>query len=227
MNLTTPSEEEIIEYKELYKNNKLVYYTPKEELINVITHGIGIVYGVIGFIVMVLLSTNVQGYITAILVGLGNVILYSSSTIYHATTKIEHKKHLRKLDYSTINLVVIGCGGAFFLMTGGSLFNYIALALVFVIAVVDAVLCFVNLMKFKHFSVVTHYVVGIMIMVVCGINHKFIPTLSFIFMGIGIALCIFGTVLFGIKKRYIHCLFHVFVLLGPMCFYVANLLLFL
>ena len=63
--LKTPSN--IDELKQIYKNNGLVYYTPKEELFNSISHALGAVVALVFMIFMLLKATTPAAYATAVL----------------------------------------------------------------------------------------------------------------------------------------------------------------
>ena len=96
---------------------------PVEEVANTITHGLGLVLSVLGFVVLVVLA-SMRGdaiLITGCVVyGLSLVVLYGASTIYHSATKPERKELLRLLDHCCIYLLIAGSYTPFGLVIGAA-----------------------------------------------------------------------------------------------------------
>lgn len=64
------------------------YYDPKEEKINVLTHGFGVVLSIIALVLLVLKSKNYDEniyIISCIIYGVSMIILYMASTLFHAS----------------------------------------------------------------------------------------------------------------------------------------------
>lgn len=220
--LKTPSNTD--ELKQIYKNNGLVYYTPKEELFNSISHALGAVVALVFMIFMLLKATTPAAYATAVLSCALIAIEFSVSATYHGVSDMKKKLTWRTLDFPAVNLNVIACATATCLMYG-SIYGYVAFGVSFAIAAVIFVLCLYRFDIFRKVSVASTFVIGGLMFAAFftayfsqkGISQE----TSFVYLA-GLASCLLGAAVFGLHKRYMHCLFHVFVLVGPILFLVAT-----
>lgn len=119
---TPPNTDEL---KQIYKDNGLVYYTPKEELFNSISHALGAVVALVFMIFMLLKATTPAAYATAVLSCTLIAIEFSVSATYHGVSDMKKKLTWRTLDFPAVNLNVIACATATCLMYG-SIYGYVA-----------------------------------------------------------------------------------------------------
>lgn len=220
--LKTPSNTD--ELKQIYKDNGLVYYTPKEELFNSISHALGAVVALVFMIFMLLKATTPAAYATAVLSCTLIAIEFSVSATYHGVSDMKKKLTWRTLDFPAVNLNVIACATATCLMYG-SIYGYVAFGVSFAIAAVIFVLCLYRFDIFRKVSVASTFVIGGLMFAAfftAYFSQKGISqATSFVYLA-GLASCLLGAAVFGLHKRYAHCLFHVFVLIGPILFLVAT-----
>lgn len=214
----------IDELKQIYKDNGLVYYTPKEELFNSISHALGAVVALVFMIFMLLKATTPAAYATAVLSCALIAIEFSVSATYHGVSDMKKKLTWRTLDFPAVNLNVIACATATCLMYG-SIYGYVAFGVSFAIAAVIFVLCLYRFDIFRKVSVASAFVIGGLMFAAfftAYFSQKGISqATSFVYLA-GLASCLLGAAVFGVHKRYVHCLFHVFVLVGPILFLVAT-----
>ncbi len=217
------SPDNVDELKQIYDDNGLRYYLPMEELLNVATHGIGAVLSVVGAVLMLLKASTPQSYATAILCSFGFILLYCASTAYHACTNLKIKRVLRKIDYSSINFNVIACGTGICLLFN-SIYGYIAYALAISVALITIFLCVYDFKRFKNYAFASNFIVGGLLFCAYFLVNAPVPNLFLIINLLGIVCVLIGAALFAIKKPYAHAIFHVFVLIGPILFWLANYL---
>ncbi|MBR3947903.1 MAG: hemolysin III family protein, partial [Clostridia bacterium] len=67
-------------------------YTKGEELFNSVSHGVGILFGIFTMIFCILNSTTGSGIWGSVVFAASSIVLYFSSTMYHALTKEKIKK---------------------------------------------------------------------------------------------------------------------------------------
>ena len=220
--LKTPSNTD--ELKQIYKDNGLVYYTPKEELFHSISHALGAVAALVFMIFMLLKATTPAAYATAVLSCALIAIEFSVSATYHGVSDMKKKLTWRTLDFPAVNLNVIACATATCLMYG-SIYGYVAFGVSFAIAAVIFVLCIYRFDIFRKVSVASTFVIGGLMFAAfftAYFSQKGISqATSFVYLA-GLASCLLGAAVFGVHKRYVHCLFHIFVLVGPILFLVAT-----
>jgi hemolysin III len=95
------------------------FYTPKEEIANSVTHGIGAALSAVGLILLVTLAALYgDGWrvVSFTIFGLSLLLLYSASTLYHSVRNPMWKRRLRVLDHASIYLLIAGSYTPFLLV---------------------------------------------------------------------------------------------------------------
>lgn len=192
-------------------------YTLGEELFNSISHGIGAALSIAGMVLMIIRAKGGLAVSSVTLFGAAAVLTYTISCIYHALSpRLKGKKVLRVLDHCNVYLLVactyipaalLGVGGAL----GWALFG-----LVCAVSATGITLTAIDVDRFTVVAVLCHLANGWSILF--GLRRLFetcgrTGTL-FLFLG-GLAYSL-GAALYGIgrKRRYMHCVFHLFCMLG-------------
>ncbi|MBR4800534.1 MAG: hemolysin III family protein [Clostridia bacterium] len=214
------------ELKEIYKNNSLVYYTPLEELINTVSHALGVVFAVVMLILMLLRATTVECVLTAVLSCFCLGLEFFISTKYHGTKDLKKKLMWRKLDFPAVNLNVIACGTSLCLLYG-NIYGYIAFGVSFVLSIAMLFCCLFAFDKSHKISVGSTFIVGALLFAAFfvanftgdGIRNK--DLVGYLYLA-GLLASLLGAIFFRIYKRYMHSVFHVLVLIGPMLCMLAN-----
>ena len=99
--------------KENINHNKIEIqqYSLGEEIANSITHGLGIIFSIVGLTVLMFLSsyfgTKIH-FISYLIYGLSMITLYTCSTLYHAIPFAKAKKILKTCDHAAIYLMIAG-----------------------------------------------------------------------------------------------------------------------
>lgn len=209
--------------KKIAEEFNLHFYTHKEEALNVFTHFLGVLFGIIGLVLMLLKATTPSSIATAVLCPLGFLTLYTNSTVYHFIQKPSLKATMRKVDYCSVNIIVISCGTGVALLTG-HVAGYAIYATCFGLVVLALVLSLVNFRKFRMVSFAMNFVIGGLLVGAYFLTNTHFTTTELILNAIGIVSVSVGSVLFMIHKPYVHAVFHMFVLVGPILFWTANYL---
>lgn len=201
-----------------------VNYTRKEELLNCVTHGVGTLAYFCCMVYLMTISYDARTIIASLITCLSAITVYGVSTVYHAVQDTRKKYFWRKIDHSDIPFVVIGCSASMCLCLSTHFFNYVALGLSVFLAVTSIIMNAVSVDKFKVPTMIINFAIGIILFAAFMINFKLISqTVKYLYLS-GAILCVVGSMIFGIKKRYMHSVFHVFVLVGTLCFYAAAVL---
>ena len=207
---------------------KPIFFNHKEELWNSWSHFGGIVLGVaMGIAFLVFCSRHEDGWATAgvVLYLFGMLCSYIASTVYHAMSAwSKWKERLRKWDHAAIYWHIAGSYSPITLIAlrqqdywGWSLFIFI-----WACAIAGTVMSFVKLKA--HSNLETFCFIGMGLSVLVAFKPLFDSTgpgaVSWI---IAEGVCyITGAVFYSInKKRFMHTVFHFFVLAGSICHIVA------
>ena len=92
----------------------------REEIVNSLTHGLGLVLSVVGLIVLVVLAAlrGTPRHVASVSIyGATLVLLYTASTLYHAFRSPRVKRVFKVLDHSAIYLLIAGTYTPFTLIT--------------------------------------------------------------------------------------------------------------
>lgn len=90
------------------ENVNLPYYTEKEDKANSISHLVGVVFGAIATVVLLMRSNDISHIISSIIFGVAMIILYSGSSIYHRLSPGKAKRVARLVDHSVIFVLITG-----------------------------------------------------------------------------------------------------------------------
>lgn len=192
-------------------------YTLGEELFNAISHGLGTVLGMVGLVLMLFISVptgSVKGIISCTVYGLSLIILYTMSTLYHALTHPMAKKVFRIFDHCTIYLLIAGTYTPFSLLTIGGAFGWCLFTFQWGLAILGIILNAVNMKKFKIVSMILYILMGwSIILKLSSVLVSLSSSGLLLLLGGGI-LYTAGLIFFGMKKKYMHSVWHLFVLGG-------------
>lgn len=204
------------------------FYTHKEELWNSWSHAAGIVLGVIFgtiFLVWSFRAQNVWAIIGVILYLLGMLGSYVASTVYHAVNpESVWKARLRKLDHAAIYWHIAGSYSPITLVAlreegywGWSLFIFVWLC-----ALLGTVSSFRKLKDHSYLETTTYVLMGLVVLVAFKPLIDALNISSVIWIIAGGVAYITGAVFYSLNKRkYMHTVFHFFVLLGSTCHIIA------
>ncbi len=200
------------------KRTFLPSYTLSEELINSISHGIGAglsVTALVLCIVQAAINGNAWGVVGASIYGASLVMLYCMSTLYHAITNKTARKVFRVFDHTSIFFLIAGTYTPITLVTLNGALGWTLFGIVWGAAVLGIVLNSINIEKFKKVSMVCY--IGMGWAIIIGIKDiiALMPKNGFLFLLLGGIMYTVGIIFYAMKKfRYMHCVWHMFVLAG-------------
>ncbi len=207
-------------------------YTKGEEIMNMVTHIVG---GGIGVLVLVLcvvkaaMNDNVYGVVGSSIYGGSMVALYAMSSIYHGLRPGMGKKVLQVLDHCTIYFLI---AGTYTVLSLSALrrvsptLGWGMLAFQWGMTALAVTLTAIDLKKYNVFSMICYIGMGWAIapFMKQAVEALTVPGFWLLLSG-GIAYTV-GSVLYGIgsKKHWMHCVFHIFVVLGSVLQFLSILL---
>ena len=201
-------------------------YTLGEELISAISHGVGAALGVVALCMCVAKSTAVgDGYaqVSSWIFGISMIILYSMSCIYHALKPNNAKRVMRVFDHCTIFLLIAGTYTPFTLISLRGNVGWTLFGIIWGTAIIGIILNAIDMEKFKTISMICYLTMG------WAIVFTFKPLCAAVAQaGIkllvagGIAYTV-GAVVYGIgsKVKYMHSIWHFFVLAGSILHFLC------
>lgn len=202
-------------------------HDPGEELASSISHGIGAGLAVAALAVLVARAAHGGDpwrVVSFSIYGAALILLFLSSTLFHALTHAKAKHVFRILDHAAIYLLIAGTYTPFLLVTLRGLLGWWLFGIIWALALLGIVQASLALDKLKFVSLGAYVAMGWLIV----IAYK--PLLS-VLAGGGMLWIIFGGVfytlgvIFYVGKRipYNHAIWHLFVLGGALCHFCAML----
>ncbi len=200
---------------------KVKLYTVGEEIFNSVTHGVGALISIAACTLMIIkaaLSSSALSVVCASIFGASLIILYTMSTLYHAIANPTGKAVMRIFDHATIFILIAGTYTPFTLITMGGALGWTLFGILWGVTVLGIVMNAVSLEKSSKVSMILYLLMGWC--VVFAVK----PVISYIGLWGSVLLLAGGTfytggIIFYSKKRirYMHSIWHIFVLLGSVC----------
>lgn len=208
---------------------KLVDYSRKEDWINSITHIIGAVFALVATFLCLGrgIERNRTDYILLSLVyGITMLTVFVCSSVYHGLKPNKAKKVMRVIDHAMINFMIVGTITPYMVLAVAPIKPIMAYGLLiacWVAAITAVVITFTMFNKTKVIQMVLYMVIGWSSFATVFVlwNH-FTPTAIILMITGGIAYTV-GAILYGIgrKKKYIHAVFHIFIILGALLHFLG------
>ena len=205
-------------------DRKLPDYTTGEEIMNMVTHIVGGALGVAALTLCVIFAAlhgNVYGVVGSAIYGTCMVVLYTMSSVYHGLRPSMGKKVLQVLDHCTIYFLIAGTYTVIALsalrpkypLLGWGMFGF-----QWALTALAVTLTAIDLKKYNVFSMICYICMGWAILPFMKQTMEALTLPGFMLLlagGIGYTI---GAVLYGIgsKKRWMHSVFHIFVVLGSL-----------
>lgn len=194
-------------------------YSIKEEIANGITHGIGVIFGIVALTILLVLATkkgDVPKIVAFSIYGACIILMFLSSTLYHSLTKEKVKKILRVFDHSSIFLFIAGTYTPVVLLTLKGYLRIGILIAIWAIALSGVgfkIFTFGKFDKYKALSLIIYIGMGWIAIIPIKSIISATSINFFYFILSGGLLYTLGTIFYGIKKiPYNHAIWHLFVL---------------
>ena len=201
-------------------------YSDIEERANAITHGLGVVLGVVGLILLLIRAFDYQAdmlTVTSMAVyGSSIILLFLASTLYHSITTEKTKRLLKTLDHCAIYLLIAGSYTPFLLVGLRTPLAMGLMAVIWGIALVGIIMKIAFVYRFKRLSLFIYLAMGWLSLIVVYQLAMNIDIGGLVLLAVGGVIYSLG-VIFYVAKRipYNHAIWHLFVLAGCACHFFA------
>ena len=178
-------------------------YSEKEEQLNVLTHGFGLVLSLIAFPFLVLKSFNYQGFwkpTSFIIYGTSLLILYAASTFYHAAKNPKKRRQLNIFDHAAIYVLIAGSYSPFLLVGLESKLGWYLFIFVWIFALTGVVLKLFFTGKFDKLSTAMYLLMGWQAIFIIKPMYEKLLSESFWLIVLGGLFYSIGAVFYSIEK---------------------------
>ena len=214
------------------KDRLLPVYTKGEEIFNMVSHIVGGAFAICALVLCVVvaaLNGIVWGVVSGAIYGATMIVLYTMSSIYHGLRPEMPKKVFQVIDHCSIYFLIAGTYTP--IAVGGQIrqenpvLAWVMFGIVWACCALGVTLTAIDLRKYRVFSMVCYIVMGWLIVFMIRPVLQVLPLAAFLWLLAGGIFYTVGSVLYGIgkKKRWMHSVFHLFVLLGSILQFVSIL----
>ena len=198
-----------------------------EEIANSVSHAVGFLAAVA--VSPVLIVSAVQrgssaGIVGASVFAFTMVLLYITSTLYHMLARNKAKRVLRILDHGAVFLLIAGTYTPFTLGVLRGTWGWTLFGLVWAIAVLGVVLKSVGGVRYQRLSTILYLAMGWLIVIAVKPLWLNMPPWGMFWLAAGGVAYTAGVGFYAAKRiRYAHFVWHLFVIAGTACHFIAVL----
>lgn len=200
-------------------------YSHREEVANVITHGLGVLLSIVALWLMVVYAVrdfDATRVISVSIFGGTLILLYLMSTLYHSFRDPELKQLFRILDHSSIYLLIAGSYTPFTLVYLEGTWAWVIMSITWTFAVSGVVFKIFFIKRFHLLSTALYVAMGWTVLIAIKPLIESTPTGAMVWLTVG-GLLYTGGVVFYLwnKLPYNHAIWHLFVMGGSASHFCA------
>ena len=201
--------------------------SPREEFANALTHGVGALAALVGGIALVALAAmhgDRWRLVAAIVFATSLLLLYLASTLYHCARQPGAKARLKVFDHCAIYLLIAGTYTPFILIALRGDVGWWLFGAIWTLAGLGVLFKLRYTGRFKLLSTLLYVAMGWLALVAIKPLLVALDDWSFGWLVAGGVAYTLGTVFYHRPAlRYSHAVWHLFVIAGSLCHYLAVL----
>ncbi|MCS6098896.1 PAQR family membrane homeostasis protein TrhA [Shewanella baltica] len=200
-------------------------YSIKEEIANSVSHGLGVIAGIVALVLMLLKG---QDHLTPIqltgvaIYGASIIVLFLCSTLYHSVSHSGWKHKLKIADHCAIYCLIAGTYTPLMLISLQGTQSIVILTAIWSLAIGGILFKTLFIHKFKKLSLVLYLAMGWLCVTVMGDLTAAMSELGFNLLILGGLFYTLGVVFYvGKRIPFNHAIWHLFVLGGAMSHFLC------
>ena len=199
------------------ERDERIYFPPAEERINIITHGLGIPLSILALIFLIpnaLGNGDRLDLISSIIFGTSLIMVYAASTFFHSTQNPKLRRRFNIFDHASIYVLIAGTYTPFALITLEGRIGWIIFVVIWTLAIIGII--------FKILYIGKYRLMGWLIIGAVKPLIANLPYYGLLWLLAGGLSYTIGAILYSNRKiKFNHAIFHVFVLIGSFCHFMA------
>lgn len=197
---------------------------PRVEILNTITHGAGLLASIVGAVLLVGMSLGSRNPLEVPSIALyctTLILVYLSSTLYHAAGHPETKSRLQVFDHCAIYLLIAGTYTPLLLLGVGGKLGWDLFVLVWAMAAAGIVFKYFFTGRMWAVSTLTYLVMGWVAVFAAQPLLSALPSDTVVWVVVGGLAYTIGSFVFLSHRPYAHTIWHMFVIAGSACHFFA------
>ncbi|MCY9658684.1 hemolysin III family protein [Paenibacillus chondroitinus] len=197
----------------------------KEERLNALSHGIGAALSAFGLVLLLQRAALFEDFaytISNAVYGLSFCMVYLSSTLLHCSRSRKWAERFEMLDHAAIFIAIAGSYTPFLMITLQGTLGYSMLLLVWLLALGGVRYIKFIIRRFIPWGLLLYLLLaGFMASLIAPLQER-LPLMAITWIVTGVILYSIGLLFFLWRKlRYHHLVWHVFVVAGSSCHFIA------
>ncbi len=196
--------------------------TRGEEIANTVSHGLGALLAAAGAVPLAargILSGSAKAGFSLTAYGISLVLLYTASAVYHAVQNPEIKRRLRIMDHCSIFVLILGTYVPMSLLVVGGRTGWMLFLTNTTLAVIGITLNAIDLKRFDKVSLALYALMGWLVAAAMGAVVEALPPAGLALLAAGGVAYTAGIIFYKAKGKYMHFVWHLFVLAGSVLQY--------
>lgn len=200
-------------------------YSPIEERLNIWSHFVGVILGILGLVLLLGKGINLNSIIhiaSYVIYGLSMVVLFLASTLYHSATETSKRMKLKIFDHVAIYFLIAGSYTPFTLIGLKGVWGWSIFGVAWGIGIIGMVLKLFFTGRFNFLSTLSYVLMGWVVVIAIKPLMNSLSSDALFWLAMGGVFYTVGAVLYSIKKiPYNHAIFHFFVLGGCISHFIG------
>ena len=196
--------------------------TRGEEIANTVSHGLGALLAAAGAAPLAargILSGSAKAGFSLTAYGISLVLLYTASAVYHAVQNPEIKRRLRIMDHCSIFVLILGTYVPMSLLVVGGRTGWMLFLTNTTLAVIGITLNAIDLKRFDKVSLALYALMCWLVAAAMGAVVEALPPAGLALLAAGGVAYTAGIIFYKAKGKYMHFVWHLFVLAGSVLQY--------
>lgn len=193
-----------------------------EEIANAVSHGVGELLAIAGAVVAIVMAAIHGTAITVVsasLYGASMILLYLFSTLYHSLTNRSAKRVFRVFDHCSIFILIMGSYIPICLVLIGGALGWTLFGINAFCTVLGIVFNSINLERWSKPSMVLYVIMGWSVLIGAKSVISAVDAAGIALLVGGGAAYTAGIIFYKARKKYMHFVWHIFVLAGTVLHY--------
>lgn len=196
------------------------------EVMNAITHGIGVALSITGLVFLIIMGIHRGGamrIVTFTIMGSAMILFYLSSTLYHSLIFTRAKPVFQRLDHSFIYVLIAASYTPFCLVAIRGWVGWTLFGIEWAAAVVGIVYKSIWLKNKSNWSTLIYVIMGWLCIVAFWPLWNHLGPIGFALLAAGGLTYTIGAIIYSFPRRTAHLVWHIFVLIGSALIYFSAL----
>jgi hemolysin III len=208
-------------------------YTRGEEIFNMVTHIVGGAFGIAALVLCIIFSVkhhNGYGLFSGIIYGISMILLYTMSSIYHGLSpRLKAKKVFQIMDHCSIFILIAGTYTPVLLCSirqESEFWAWLLFAVVWGFTILGITLNAIDIESHQMFSMICYLALGWCIIFKMNLLPSTVGYYGIALLVAGGLAYTIGVVFYGLqsKHRYMHSIWHLWILLGSVLHFLCIIL---